>query len=329
MLQVTRNGNDLWLSYWVAKLDPHEHHHRPSHTPPTTPSLSPPPDNTLHQHSSASFKPSWLHYDSLSMPRATAASYASLTSFGPIPWHPEMMPHPRPSPQATNATSSFRQAASTAVAGDASPVPWEAAASLAKSHAAFNTARRAAPQAAQAAAHYSLAASRKLFEDLVKRQLVLDPDTKFYLTVLLCIAAANSVFTFVRAFSFAYGGLVAAWKLHEQLLTAVINAPARFFHTTVPGKAAAGSADVLLGWRRLSKPLQEVMSRSSSNKTIRTLGGQVEQTFKVCLHGEFPCEPLCLMAFLLSVCYSQSGVLVLTTSLVPSSVVVYMLTSAN
>jgi ATP-binding cassette subfamily C (CFTR/MRP) protein 10 len=38
----------------------------------------------------------------------------------------------------------------------------------------------------------------------------LHPDVRFYLTVLLAIAGANSVFTLVRAFSFAKGGLVAA-----------------------------------------------------------------------------------------------------------------------
>ena len=75
-----------------------------------------------------------------------------------------------------------------------------------------------------------------VWELLSRKQPILDPDTKFYLSVLLCIAAANSVFTFVRAFSFAYGGLVAARKLHEQLLTSVIIAPAKFFQTTVPGK---------------------------------------------------------------------------------------------
>ncbi len=81
----------------------------------------------------------------------------------------------------------------------------------------------------------SVLLSRHLLAGLSRNQPFLDPDTKFYLVVLLCIAAANSVFTFVRAFSFAYGGLVAARKLHEQLLTAVISAPAKFFQTTLPG----------------------------------------------------------------------------------------------
>ncbi len=86
-----------------------------------------------------------------------------------------------------------------------------------------------------AAVSQSVLLSRHLLAELSRKQPVLEPDTKFYLVVLLCIAAANSVFTFVRAFSFAYGGLVAARKLHEQLLAAVISAPAKFFQTTLPG----------------------------------------------------------------------------------------------
>ena len=99
-------------------------------------------------------------------------------------------------------------------------------------------------ESASAASAAPLAAASRLSQALpVSRQLlgvapprVLDADTKYYLTVLLCIAAANSVFTFVRAFSFAYGGLTAARKLHDQLLTAVINAPAKFFQVTLPGE---------------------------------------------------------------------------------------------
>lgn len=82
---------------------------------------------------------------------------------------------------------------------------------------------------------HAVSISRQLLGVAAGGRPVLDPDTKYYLTVLLCIAAANSVFTFVRAFAFAYGGLVAARKLHDQLLTAVIHAPARFFQVTLPG----------------------------------------------------------------------------------------------
>eukprot|EP00891_Asterochloris_glomerata_P003413 jgi/Astpho2/3413/e_gw1.00054.14.1_t len=64
----------------------------------------------------------------------------------------------------------------------------------------------------------------------------LTPDVKFYLYILVSIAAANSVFTLVRAFSFAFGGLAAAQCLHEQLLQAVIMAPCRFFDITSAGR---------------------------------------------------------------------------------------------
>ena len=92
------------------------------------------------------------------------------------------------------------------------------------------------PSAAASGLTQALPMSRQLLGFMARPRPALDSDTKYYLIVLLCIAAANSVFTFVRAFSFAYGGLVAARKLHDQLLTAVISAPAKFFQVTLPGE---------------------------------------------------------------------------------------------
>lgn len=40
----------------------------------------------------------------------------------------------------------------------------------------------------------------------------------------------------VRAFSFAKGGLVAAQRLHDQLVAALLRLPASFFDTTPPGR---------------------------------------------------------------------------------------------
>lgn len=57
----------------------------------------------------------------------------------------------------------------------------------------------------------------------------------WYLKVLLIIAAANSVLTLARAFSFAYAGLVAARRLHKSLLVAVLAAPMLFFESTSAG----------------------------------------------------------------------------------------------
>lgn len=43
-------------------------------------------------------------------------------------------------------------------------------------------------------------------------------DTKYYLIVYSLLAALNSIFTLIRAFIFAYGGLQAAVTMHKQLL---------------------------------------------------------------------------------------------------------------
>ncbi|KAL0039364.1 hypothetical protein WJX79_004967 [Trebouxia sp. C0005] len=129
LMQITRNGNDLWLSYWVSNLDsPHDHPHHKVPTASTFNSTSAHLHSLWHDPSSLAPSQPWLQPNSL--------CYSSLPTY-------------------TQYTS---------------------------------------------------------------------------------LGAANSVFTFVRAFSFAYGGLVAARKLHEQLLTAVISAPAKFFQTTLPGR---------------------------------------------------------------------------------------------
>lgn len=51
---------------------------------------------------------------------------------------------------------------------------------------------------------------------------------------LFCIM--NSLFTLVRAFSFAFGGLQAATKVHNRLLSKLINAPVQFFDQTPGGR---------------------------------------------------------------------------------------------
>ena len=191
LLQITRNGNDLWLSYWVSNLDsPHDHHHHEIPASTTFNSTSAHLHSSWHDPSSLASSQPWLHPSSLCY--SSLPTYTQYTSLGGLTQcHPQMNPV---FPTNANATSSLL----TAPPAAATP-------------------------------------SRHLLAELWRNQPVLDPDTEFYLVVLLCIAAANSVFTFVRAFSFAYGGLVAARKLHEQLLTAVISAPAKFFQTILPG----------------------------------------------------------------------------------------------
>ncbi|XP_054459670.1 ATP-binding cassette sub-family C member 10 [Anoplopoma fimbria] len=61
-------------------------------------------------------------------------------------------------------------------------------------------------------------------------------DVKFYLTVYVSIAAANTVFTALRAFLFAYGAICAATAIHNRLLDRVLKATVSFFDTTPMGR---------------------------------------------------------------------------------------------
>uniref|UniRef100_A0A8D3BHY2 ATP-binding cassette sub-family C member 10 n=1 Tax=Scophthalmus maximus TaxID=52904 RepID=A0A8D3BHY2_SCOMX len=61
-------------------------------------------------------------------------------------------------------------------------------------------------------------------------------DVRFYLTVYTSIAAANTVFTALRAFLFAYGAICAATAVHNRLLDRVLKATVTFFDTTPLGR---------------------------------------------------------------------------------------------
>ncbi|XP_028265886.1 multidrug resistance-associated protein 7 isoform X1 [Parambassis ranga] len=61
-------------------------------------------------------------------------------------------------------------------------------------------------------------------------------DVKFYLTVYGSIAMANTVFTAIRAFLYAYGGICAASVIHNRLLDQVLKATVTFFDTTPLGR---------------------------------------------------------------------------------------------
>ncbi|XP_053160079.1 ATP-binding cassette sub-family C member 10 isoform X2 [Hemicordylus capensis] len=61
-------------------------------------------------------------------------------------------------------------------------------------------------------------------------------DVNFYLTVYGSIAGANSVFTILRAFLFAYGTIHAATIIHTRLLRRVMKATMTFFDTTPTGR---------------------------------------------------------------------------------------------
>ncbi|KAK9149846.1 hypothetical protein Scep_008603 [Stephania cephalantha] len=60
--------------------------------------------------------------------------------------------------------------------------------------------------------------------------------TSFYLTILGIFCIVNSFLTLVRAFSFAFGGLHAALRVHTELLNKLINAPVCFFDQTPSGR---------------------------------------------------------------------------------------------
>uniref|UniRef100_A0A8C0UAT8 ATP binding cassette subfamily C member 10 n=1 Tax=Cyanistes caeruleus TaxID=156563 RepID=A0A8C0UAT8_CYACU len=61
-------------------------------------------------------------------------------------------------------------------------------------------------------------------------------DVNFYLIVYGSIAGANSLFTIIRAFLFAYGTLRAAAVIHNRLLQRVLKATVTFFDTTPTGR---------------------------------------------------------------------------------------------
>ncbi|KAI9089508.1 hypothetical protein K1719_029113 [Acacia pycnantha] len=58
----------------------------------------------------------------------------------------------------------------------------------------------------------------------------------FYLAILGLFCIINSFLTLVRAFSFAFGGLQAAIKVHNRILGNLINAPVQFFDQTPGGR---------------------------------------------------------------------------------------------
>uniref|UniRef100_A0A915DBV6 Uncharacterized protein n=1 Tax=Ditylenchus dipsaci TaxID=166011 RepID=A0A915DBV6_9BILA len=60
--------------------------------------------------------------------------------------------------------------------------------------------------------------------------------TAFFLTVYVCVAVLNTVFTLIRAFLFAYGGVVAASELHEKLLHRVLYSTVSWWDETPWGR---------------------------------------------------------------------------------------------
>jgi len=61
-------------------------------------------------------------------------------------------------------------------------------------------------------------------------------NTSFYLIILATFGIINSLFTLGRAFSFAFGGLRAAIRVHASLLENIISAPVCFFDRNPSGR---------------------------------------------------------------------------------------------
>ena len=57
-----------------------------------------------------------------------------------------------------------------------------------------------------------------------------------FLEVFIILGGINSFLTLVRSFSFAKGGLVAAFNMHEKLLTSVLNVRPAWFDKNPPGR---------------------------------------------------------------------------------------------
>ncbi|KAK9891612.1 hypothetical protein WA026_015576 [Henosepilachna vigintioctopunctata] len=63
-----------------------------------------------------------------------------------------------------------------------------------------------------------------------------DSTTDYYLKIYIEIAVFNSIFTLLRAFLFAYGGIVGAARVHKMLLRSIIRARSTFFDISPVGR---------------------------------------------------------------------------------------------
>lgn len=71
-----------------------------------------------------------------------------------------------------------------------------------------------------------------LIKDLDQNQT----NSSYYLKIYAGIAISNSFLTFLRAFFFAFGGIIAALTIHEKLLSSTLQATSSFFDTTSFGR---------------------------------------------------------------------------------------------
>lgn len=71
---------------------------------------------------------------------------------------------------------------------------------------------------------------------LLNSSLDSNSKARYYLTVYGSLGVANSIFTLIRAFLFAYGGVCAAKKVQVLLLNTIMNAKTYFFDSTPLGR---------------------------------------------------------------------------------------------
>ncbi|UJR20680.1 hypothetical protein I4U23_023801 [Adineta vaga] len=64
----------------------------------------------------------------------------------------------------------------------------------------------------------------------------MDKDFKQFFMIYVGLAVANSLFTLARAFTFAYGGIAAARKLHKSLFNSLLSCTISFFDITPSGR---------------------------------------------------------------------------------------------
>ena len=64
----------------------------------------------------------------------------------------------------------------------------------------------------------------------------MNAEFKQFFTIYVCLAVANSIFTLIRAFTFAYGGIEAARKLHRSLFNNLLKCSISFFDITPSGR---------------------------------------------------------------------------------------------
>ena len=65
---------------------------------------------------------------------------------------------------------------------------------------------------------------------------LVDESFRQFFTIYVGLAVANSIFTLLRAFTFAYGGIAAARELHRSLLKSLLKSSISFFDQTPSGR---------------------------------------------------------------------------------------------